>query len=161
MINNYGKWYNIPYAICYFYNAYGPRENGVGKYATLIAKFEQIYLSGGVFTIDKPGTQKRNFTHVSDLARGMIMVGEKGYGDGYALGHRKSHSILEIAKAFGGEIVYTDNYSGRLKSGKSPNKAREELGWETTVDVIDYIEEFKRKNPINVLFNKSTKNQNE
>lgn len=26
LINDYGRWYNLPYAICYFYNAFGPRE---------------------------------------------------------------------------------------------------------------------------------------
>ena len=26
LIKNYGKWFNINYAIVYFYNAYGPRE---------------------------------------------------------------------------------------------------------------------------------------
>ena len=63
LINNYGHWYKLPYAICYFYNAFGPRENGVGKYATLIAKYEKIYLENGKFLVNKPGTQKRNFTY--------------------------------------------------------------------------------------------------
>ncbi len=45
LINDYGRWYKLPYAICYFYNGYGPRERGDGKYATVIAKFEQQYLA--------------------------------------------------------------------------------------------------------------------
>ena len=24
LLNDYGRWYNLPYAICYFYNAFGP-----------------------------------------------------------------------------------------------------------------------------------------
>ncbi len=142
LVNNYGDWYGLPYAICYFYNAFGPREKGDGKYATLIAKFQKQYLEGEPFTIVKPGTQKRNFTYVGDLARGIILVGEKGNGDGYALNNTKGFSILEIAKAFGGEIKYIEGYPGRSESGDSPTKAREELGWETTVEVIDYIKEF-------------------
>jgi len=147
LINNYGHWYNLPYAICYFYNAYGPRENGIGKYATLIAKFEQIYLNGGEFTVVKPGTQKRNFTYVKDLAHGMILVAQKGNGDGYALNNQKAYSVEEIAQAFGGPVKYIDGYSGRTESGEAPTKAREELGWETTVDVLDYINDFIKKNP--------------
>src|SRR5262245_10460091 len=69
LINDYGRWYQQPYAICYFYNAFGPRENGVGRLATLIAKFEQAHLRGEPLTIVKPGTQKRAFTYVGDLAR--------------------------------------------------------------------------------------------
>lgn len=147
LINNYGRWYNLPYAICYFYNAYGPREKGIGKYATVIAKFEQIYLNRGEFTVNKPGTQKRNFTYVKDLAKGMILVAQKGNGDGYALNNSKAYSIIEIAQAFGGPIKFIDNYSGRVTSGQAPNKARKELGWETTIDIMDYIKDFVKNHP--------------
>lgn len=147
LINDYGRWYKLPYAICYFYNAFGPRENGVGKYATLIAKFEQAYLKREPLTVVLPGTQKRNFTYVGDLARGIIQVAEKGVGDGYTLGSTKGYSIKEIAEAFGGPIKYVEGYAGRMESGKAPNKAREEFGWETTVDIIDYIKDFVRKHP--------------
>lgn len=147
LINDYGRWYNLPYAICYFYNAFGPRENGVGKYATLIAKFEQSYLNGKALTVVKPGTQKRNFTYVGDLARGIILVGEKGQGDGYALENDKQFSIIEIANAFGGKIEYIDGYPGRAESGDAPSKAREELGWTTTVDILDYIKDFVSQHP--------------
>lgn len=143
LINNYGDWYDLPYAICYFYNAFGPRENGVGKYSTLIAKFEESYKKGEPLTVVKPGTQKRNFTYVQDLARGIILTGEKGHGDGYALNNTKGFSIREIAEAFGGPIVEIDGYPGRSESGENPTKARDELGWETTLDILDYIEDFK------------------
>lgn len=147
LINDYGRWYTLPYAICYFYNAFGPRENGVGKYATLIAKFEQAYLNGTPLTVVKPGTQKRNFTFVGDLARGIILTAEKGQGDGYALNNVHDYSIVEIAEAFGGPIEYIDGYPGRLESGESPTKARQELGWETTINILDYIKDFRLKNP--------------
>lgn len=146
LINDYGIWYSLPYAICYFYNAFGPREKGVGKYATLTAKFEQQYLKGEPLTVVKPGTQKRNFTFVEDLARGIILVGEKGQGDGYALNNTKAFSIDEIAQAFGGTITHVDGYPGRAESGEAPDKARSELGWETTVDIMDYIKDFIQKN---------------
>lgn len=144
LVNNYGTWYGVPYAICYFYNAFGPREKGDGKYATLIAKFQKQYIENKPFTIVKPGTQKRNFTFVGDLARGIIMVGEKGQGDGYSLNNTKGYSIVDIAEAFGGAITYIDGYPGRSESGEVPSKARDELGWETTVDIVQYIKDFKR-----------------
>lgn len=147
LINDYGRWYDLPYAICYFFNAFGPREVGTGTYATLIAKFEQTYLKGEPFTVIKPDTQKRNFTFVEDLARGIILTGERGQGDGYALGNTKGYSIIEIAEAFGGPIKMVDGYPGRAESGESPKKAREELGWDTTVDILDYIKDFIRKHP--------------
>lgn len=147
LVKNYGQWYGVPYAICYFYNVFGPRETGVGKYATLIAKFQQQYLEGTPFTIVKPGTQRRNFTYVGDLARGIILVGVKGSGDGYALNNTKGFSIEQIAEAFGGPVKYIDGYPGRTETADNPTKARDELGWDTTVDVLDYIAEFIANNP--------------
>lgn len=148
LINCYGRWYNLPYAICYFYNAFGPRENGDGKYATLIAKFQKLYLENKPLTVVKPGNQKRNFTYVKDLAHGMILVGEKGQGDGYNLNNKKAYSVKKIAQAFGGPIEMVNGYPGRSKSGKTiSNKARTELGWKTTVDIMDYIKDFVQKHP--------------
>jgi UDP-glucose 4-epimerase len=147
LLNDYGRWYQLPYAICYFYNAYGPRETGDGKYATLIAKYERLHRAGAALPVVRPGTQRRAFTHVRDLARGIILTGERGRGDGYALGALRSYSVLEIANAFGGAVDVIDGYPGRMESENDPTKAREELGWHPTVDVMDYIGEFVRAHP--------------
>ena len=147
LINDYGRWYKLPYAICYFYNGFGPREQGHGKYATLIAKFEQQYLAGQPFTVDRPGTQRRAFTYVKDLARGIVLAGEKGQGDGYALGVTTAYSVLEIAEAFGGPVTLTDGYPGRTQATNDPTKARDELGWAPTLDVMDYIKKFVAEHP--------------
>ena len=142
LINNYGRWFGLPYAICYFYNGFGPRERGDGDHATLIAKFEQLSLRGEPLTVVRPGTQRRNFTYVGDLARGIIMTGERGAGDGYALAAEASHSVLDIAHAFGGAVELVDGSPGRSGAAEPSSRARTELGWETTVDVMDYIREF-------------------
>lgn len=146
LVNDYGRWYNLPYAICYFYNAFGPRERGEGRLATVTAIFQEAYLKGEPLKVVKPGSQKRNFTYVKDLARGLILAGEKGHGDGYALSNPNSYSITELAQAFGGPIEYVEGYPGRQESGDAPDKAKE-LGWEATVNVIDYIHDFVKANP--------------
>ncbi len=152
LIIDYGKWYNLPYVICYFFNGFGPREKGTGTYATVIAKFEQKYLRGEPFEVVLPGTQKRNFTYVKDLAHGLILAGQKGSGDGYALNNMHSYSILDIAKAFGaneadGSLILINGNPGRDGAGDLPTKARDELGWDTTVDILDYIADFVRNHP--------------
>ena len=142
LINDYGRWFGLPYAICYFYNAFGPRERGDGKYATLIAKFESLWRAGRPLEVVSPGTQRRSFTYVKDLARGIILVGEKGQGDGYALRADATYSVLDIARAFGGEIEMVEGYAGRQDVADDPTRARDELGWKPTLDVMDYIREF-------------------
>lgn len=149
LITDYGRWYDLPYAICYFYNAFGPRERGEGKYATVIAKFQEQYLAGTPLTVVAPGTQRRAFTYVKDLARGIILAGESGFGDGYNLGVRNSHSVLQIAQAFGGPIEIVEGYSGRAESANDPSRAEKELGWEPTLEIMDYIRDFVRTHPRN------------
>lgn len=143
LLNDYGRWYGLPYAICYFYNAFGPREVSDGPYATLIAKFAAMYRRGEPLTVVAPGTQRRAFTYVKDLARGIKLVGERGRGDGYALRNDRSYSVLEIAQAFGGPYEIVDGYPGREDVADDPTRARDELGWRPTVDVLQYIEECK------------------
>src|SRR4051812_23189061 len=143
LITSYGRWYQLPHAICYFYNAYGPRERGEGKSATLIAKFERLQREGKPLTVVKPGTQRRQFTYVGDLARGVILTAEKGAGDGYALGAGKSYSVLDIAKAFGGPIEMVEGYPGRMDAENDATKIRA-LGWKPTMDVLDYVERIRK-----------------
>lgn len=143
LLNDYGRWFGLPYAICYFYNAFGPREVGEGKYSTLIAHFDELSRTGRPLTVVSPGTQRRAFTYVGDLARGIILVGERGQGDGYALRQDNTYSVLEIAEAFGGPIQMVEGYPGRHDVADDPKRAREELGWHPTVDVMDYIREIK------------------
>jgi UDP-glucose 4-epimerase len=145
LINDYGRWYGLPYAICYFYNAFGGRERGDGPYATLIAKFQQQYLSGQALTVVRPGTQRRAFTHVDDLAKGIFLVGLRGRGDGFALGHPKTYSVNQIAKAFGSRIKLVKGYPGRAAAANNGEKAKT-LGWKPSVDVMDYIAGFVAAN---------------
>lgn len=145
LVNNYGKWYGLDYAITYFYNVYGGRELTDGKYATVIGIFSRKYKNKEPLTVVSPGSQLRAFTHVEDTVRGLIMVGEKGRGDGYCIGNGKEYSILEIANLFGGEIQMLPAKKGDRKYSKiDPTKIRE-LGWLPNIDVKEHIEQFKKK----------------
>jgi len=90
LVKNYGKWFNLPYAITYFYNVYGGREISEGKYATLIGIFSRKYKNNESLTITSPGIQRRAFTYINDTVDGLMLVGEKGKGDGYCIGSEKT-----------------------------------------------------------------------
>src|SRR3989344_2703460 len=144
LVRNYGNWFNLPYAITYFYNAYGPRELSDGPYASVIGRFKTLYRNGKPITVVAPGTQKRNFTHVEDLARGLLAVGEKGQGDEYGLGSPESYSVLDIAQMFGGEIEMLPERAGnRMESIVDTSRAEKEFGWKPAHTVREYIESLK------------------
>jgi UDP-glucose 4-epimerase len=144
LVRNYGNWFNLPHAITYFYNAYGPRELSEGPYASVIGRFKTQFLTGEPITVVSPGTQRRNFTHVDDLARGLLAVGEKGLGDEYGLGSPESYTVLEIAQMFGTEIKMLPERPGnRMESIVDTTRAEHEFGWQPTHTVQDYIKEIK------------------
>ncbi len=143
LVCNYGSWFNLKYAITYFYNVYGPREISEGKYATLIALFKEKVKKGESLTVVSPGTQKRNFTYVGDIVRGLILVGEKGEGDNYGLGDTESYSILEVAQMFGGKIeMLPERLGNRMSASIDLSRSNGELGWKAEVSIKDYIKEF-------------------
>lgn len=146
LVINYGNWFNIPFAITYFYNVYGNREISTGKYATLIALFTEKMKSGLPLTIVSPGNQKRNFTHIDDIIDGLILVGEHGYGDEFGIGCPESYSIIEVANLFGGLIEMIPERKGNRMVADVMIEKTKSLGWFPKMKLEDYIFKLKRNN---------------
>lgn len=143
LVINYGNWYNVPYAITYFYNVYGPREISNGKYATLIALFKEKNKNKEPLTVVSPGAQKRNFTHIDDIVDGLILVGENGYGDEFGIGSDEAFSILEVAQMFGGEIKMLPERRGNRMGAEVMTEKTKALGWIANKKLSDYIDNYK------------------
>lgn len=141
LVRNLGEWYGLDYAITYFYNVFGNNERS-GRYGTLIAIFKDIYKKGGLLTVTAPGTQERNFTHVDDIVDGLILVGEKGQGDGYALGNEKSYSVLEVARLFNRHTVMMPERRGNRMKGEIDTSKSRSLGWEAKRQLEDEVHTF-------------------
>lgn len=140
LVRNYGAWYELPYAITYFYNVYGPGERA-GDYGTVVEIFRQQRARGEPLSVVSPGTQKRNFTHVDDIVEGLFSVGERGEGDDFGLGNEREYTILEVAKMFSKEITMLPERPGnRLSSGIDTSKSNA-LGWGVKHDLEEYVKE--------------------
>lgn len=146
LVKNYAAWYGLPYAITYFYNVFGPGERA-GAYGTLIEIFKQQYLRGASITVTSPGTQERNFTHVDDIVDGLVLVGEKGEGDEYGLGHEKVFSVLEVARLFGSDITMLPPRAGNRQTSMLNTEKSRGLGWEAKRRLEDYIQSFLQEHP--------------
>jgi UDP-glucose 4-epimerase len=138
IIKKYGKWFGLSYAIAYFYNVYGPKQLSNGKYATVIGIFEENVKNNRPHKINRPGTQKRIFTHVDDVVDGLVLIGEKGQGE-YCLGSTEEYSILEVAKMFGGKIEMCDSKKGDRTYSSIDLRRINKLGWKANSSLKKYI----------------------
>jgi UDP-glucose 4-epimerase len=145
LVVNYGAWFDVPYAITYFYNVYGEREIATGKYATLVALFTERMNAGETLTVVSPGTQTRNFTHIDDIIDGLVLVGESGYGDEFGLGSPESFSIIEVAELFGGKVEMLPERNGNRMSADVVTDKTEALGWLPKRRLEDYIASLRAK----------------
>lgn len=145
LVMNYGNWFNVPFAITYFYNVYGKREIATGKYATLIALFTEKMKAGQPLTIVSPGTQKRNFTHIDDIIDGLVLVGENGYGDEFGIGSPEDFSIVEVAELFGGKIEMLPERKGNRMTADVISDKTQALGWSPKRKLADYVQELRQK----------------
>lgn len=142
LVRNYGHWFSLPYAITYFYNAYGPREISQGAYATAIGIFKGQYEEKKPLTVVAPGEQVRNFTHVADIVAGLLFVGADGEGDDFGIGSEEGYSILEVARMFGSDVVMLPERKGnRMQSSIDTAKVRA-LGWKSNKNLAGHITEF-------------------
>ncbi|MBU6491070.1 NAD-dependent epimerase/dehydratase family protein [Patescibacteria group bacterium] len=145
LVKNYSAWYGLPHAITYFYNVYGPRERPANEYGTVIETFRRQFLKGEPLTVNAPGTQKRNFTHVDDIIEGLVLVGAGGIGDDFGIGDERAYSILEVAQMFGGEIIMKPATAGNRMGSDIDTAKTRALGWSSKRNLADYIKQVCKK----------------
>jgi UDP-glucose 4-epimerase len=82
------------------FNCYGPRSHHEGDSGEVIPKFVLRDMAGLPMIIFGDGTQTRDFTYVSDTARGIIEIGcaDNTAGETFNLGSNKELSINALAK---------------------------------------------------------------
>lgn len=115
----YSEVYGMSAVVARFFNVYGPRQPRTGAWATVVGVFEEQSLKGLPLTVTGDGEQRRDFTHVSDIAEGLIALSQsEGTESGkiYNLGTGKNHSINELARMFGDEIAYIPQRPGEART---------------------------------------------
>ena len=146
LIKNFSKWFGLKYVIVYFYNVYGPNQITKGHMSAVIGIFEKQYLLGKPLTVVKPGTQKRDFTHVEDIANGTYLAATKSLNSEFHLGSGKNYSIIEVAKMFKSKYKLVSERPGeRFYSLSKSNKAKKHLNYKIKNDLKSYISDFINK----------------
>jgi UDP-glucose 4-epimerase len=96
----YYRTYGYPTVMVRPFNAYGPRCHHEGDSGEVIPKFMLRCLAGKPMIIFGDGTQVRDFTYVSDVARGILLAGvvDECIGKTINLGSNQPVTINELAQ---------------------------------------------------------------
>ena len=148
LLENLKKWFKFNYEIIYFYNVYGPKQISQGSMATVIGIFENCYKKNIPLTIVKPGTQSRRFTHIDDTVEVCYNAWKKNLCRHYSISHKKSYSIIEVAKLFGKKLKFLprrdgERFASALTNMNLSNKVYRYFG---KIDLKEYIQKFKENN---------------
>ena len=143
-MENLRKWFNFKFEVIYFYNVYGPGQIEVGNMATVVGIFENQYSNNKPLTIVKPGTQTRRFTHIDDTINVCIDAWKKNKCHHYSISHKKSYSIISLAKMFKSKVIYLnldlgERYASALTNISNNRKIINKYG---RIDLKDYVTSF-------------------
>ena len=145
----YSNIFELPVTICRFYNVYGHHQASDGAYCNVLGIFERQFKNGEPLTITGDGEQRRDFTNVEDIVDGLLRVGNRLSvahiaGEEFEFGNGKNYSINELVEGFGKEYPkeYISKWEGEVRESLCVDKkARKELGWKPTRDIIEFIRE--------------------
>ena len=132
------------------YQGYGGAEEHKGEYANVIAQFADDIANGESPVLYGDGEQTRDFTHVSDVVRGIVCAGEEQLDGVYNIGTGKRYSFNTVVELLNDELgtsvepEYIDNpipdsvYVHDTCADSS--KLHEAAGWEPKVGFEEGIE---------------------
>ena len=140
----YGASYDVPTVALRLFNVYGPRQALSNPYTGVLAIFASRLLNDKPPVVFEDGRQRRDFVHVTDVARAFRATLERDAADGRPVNvaSGRSASILELAEALA-QVLGKDiapELPGSYRAGDirhcfaDVTLARELLGFEAEVD---------------------------
>jgi UDP-glucose 4-epimerase len=97
----YGQTYGLPTIVVRPFNAYGPREHAIGELAEVIPRFVIRVLNGLPPVIFGTGANGRDFTYVTETARGIALAANSDalIGRVVNLAYGEMVTVLQLAEA--------------------------------------------------------------
>ena len=125
-----------------YFNVYGDRQPLKGQYAPVIGLFLRQKREGRPLTVVGDGSQRRDFTHISDVIQANIFASEvyNGFGEVYNIGYGSSYSILEIANMISNDVKFIPSRIGEVQETLASNQKFKDLtGWNPKVSLIEWL----------------------
>ena len=86
------------------YQGYGGAEGHKGEYANVIAQFADDLAGGDAPKLYGDGEQTRDFTHVDDIVRGLVLAAEHELNGVYNLGTGEAYNFNTVVEMLNDEL---------------------------------------------------------
>jgi len=163
----YWKERRVPTVVARLFNTVGPRQTG--RYGMVIPNFVQQALAEEEIRVFGDGSQRRCFTHVSDVIQALIAIAEhpRAVGEVYNIGGDQEITILELARRIrtltGSHSpitlvpyseAYEDGFEDMMRRVPDTTKLRSLIGCKPSVDldgILTSVIEYHRARMIHEL----------
>ena len=135
MVMHWASVYDLPAVSLRLFNVFGPRARTKGTYGAVFGVFLAQKLAGQPYTVVGDGSQRRDFTYVTDIADAMVTAaGSRVVGEVINIGTGDPQSVARLVELLGGDCVHIPRRPGEPDATwADTTKARELLGWQSSV----------------------------
>lgn len=143
----YYTMYDVQAVVARLFMVYGPGEPTEGEHSAVTGRFFDAASRGRALEIEGDGAQFRDFIHVEDAARGLILasLAPEAPGRTVNIGTGVSVTVRELADMISDKQTFVDARENDLKGTlASTCLAKRMLGFAATHDLESYVREQKR-----------------
>ena len=114
LVMHWSAVYGLAATSLRLFNVYGPRSRTSGTYGAVFGVFLAQKLAGEPFTVVGDGTQTRDFTYVTDVARAFLAAADNPDAAGRIMnvGSGGTYSVNHLTALLGGEVVHVPKRPG-------------------------------------------------
>ncbi len=135
LVLHWSQVYRLPVVSLRLFNVYGTRSRTTGAYGAVFGVFLAQKLDERPYTVVGDGSQTRDFTYVTDVARAFLSAAESDVsGEAMNVGSDNHYSINRLVELLGGEVEYIPKRPGEPDCTYADiSKIRKLLGWQAKV----------------------------
>lgn len=141
--------YNKPDFKCValrFFNVFGEGQRSTGGYRSAVPIFLEQYQSYQPITVTGDGTQTRDWVYVCDVVNAILECNKLYYNEimpVYNVGSGTETQVIDVAEAFGGEMVYIEKRDEPMRSVSDISKITQETTWQAETNLLSWVKQIK------------------
>ena len=135
LVLHWNQLYNLPSISLRLFNVYGPRSRTSGAYGAVFGVFLAQKYHSKPYTVVGDGTQTRDFTYVTDVAKAFVAAADSDIvGEIMNVGSNNHYSINQLVGLLKGDVVYIPKRPGEPDCTFADiSKAKQLLQWTPSV----------------------------